>query len=416
MTYLGEFRQNWRTLLATFIGIATGNTLSHYTMSVFAPELIEEFGWSRAQFALIGALPIISLFIVPIAGRFTDRFGVRTAAGVGFIAMSLGFFAYSAMDGSIVEFFAIWLLQHIFGVLTTSLVFTRAIVECYDRARGTALSALMMGAPISGAIAAPLLGLVIEAEGWRVAFIALGAASAIGGITCVTVMGRKRRPSPSHAAGAEQEPEKPRLTRAELVAIARRPAFMLLVGGMFLINIPQPFAASQIKLVVLANGVADQTATWMVSLYATGVMLGRVVFGLALDRIAAHLVALFALSLPAIGLVILASPAGAVWLLAMGILVIGIAQGAEGDVGGYMVSRHFDIRNYGLIFGFVRAALDAGGAIGALILSFTLHLTDSYTPFLLISAATTLFGAFAFFLTGRGKRQAAAATEPAEAF
>jgi MFS family permease len=344
------------------------------------------------------------LLTVPIAGRFTDKFGTRTAALVGFGAMSLGFFAYSLMNGNILVFFAIWLLQHVVGVLTTSLVFTRAIVACFNRARGTALSALMMGAPISGAVAAPLLGWVISTEGWRTGFICLAVVSGIGGLICVAMMGRRGQ------ATSDASLEKPKLTRAELLEIAKRPAFMLIVGGMFLINIPQPFAASQIKLVVLSNGVADNTATWMVSLYATGVMIGRVVFGLALDRISAHKVALFALSLPAIGFVILAAPLATVWLLALGILVIGVAQGAEGDVGGYMVSRHFDIRNYSLIFGFVKAALDAGGAIGALILSFTLHTSDNYAPFLWISAVATIVGAVAFYLTGRGRARA-----PAEA-
>jgi MFS family permease len=100
-----------------------------------------------------------------------------------------------------------------------------------------------------------------------------------------------------------------------------------------------------VKLIVLANGVADQVATWMVSLYATGVIIGRAIFGVALDRIGAHLVALFALSLPAVGFIILASSLNSVWLLALGILVIGAAQGAEGDVGGYMISRHFELEN-----------------------------------------------------------------------
>jgi MFS family permease len=403
MTYLSEFRINWQILLATFIGIATGNTLSHYTMSLFAPELIKEFGWTKAEFALIGALPMISLLTVPIAGRFTDKFGTRTAAFIGFGAMSLGFFAYSFMDGNISEFFAIWLLQHIVGVLTTSLVFTRAIVASFDKARGTALSALMMGAPISGAVAAPLLGWVIATEGWRTGFLTLAVVSALGGIICIAMMGWRRGGSRETAKAAT---EAPKLTRAELLAIVKRPAFLLIVGGMFLINIPQPFAASQIKLVVLSNGIADQAATWMVSLYAIGVMVGRVVFGLALDRISAHRVALFALSLPAIGFVILATPLAGFWMLASGILVIGIAQGAEGDVGGYMVSRHFSIRNYSLIFGFVKAALDAGGAIGALILSFTLRGTDNYAPFMWISAVATILGAIAFFLTGSGRSRA----------
>jgi hypothetical protein len=87
----------------------------------------------------------------------------------------------------------------------------------------------------------------------------------------------------------------------------------------------------------------------------------------------------------------------------MGVLIIGLAQGAEGDVGGYMVSRHFDLKNFSLVFGCVKAGLDGGGAIGAVILSYTLYVTDSYVPFLLLASVTTIIGAFCFFLTGKGR-------------
>lgn len=123
--FLKEFQRNWRSLLATFIGIGTGSAIGHYTLSLFGPELIREFGWSRADYALVGSLPIVTMLVTPLAGRFTDRFGPRIAASVGFAAMSLGFLAFSLMSGNLWEFFAIWIVQHIFGVLSTSLVFSR---------------------------------------------------------------------------------------------------------------------------------------------------------------------------------------------------------------------------------------------------------------------------------------------------
>jgi MFS family permease len=396
MTFFGEFRINWQSLLATFIGIATGSAIGHYTMSLFSPELIAEFGWSKSQFALLGSLPIVTMLVVPLAGRFTDRFGTRTAAIVGFTAMSLGFLAFSVMRGDIIEFFTIWVVQHVFGVLSTSLVFARLVVERFDIARGTALSVLMMGPPLSGAITAPLLGAFIAAEGWRAAFVALAVVSAIGGVICVTFMNGNVKQTSAKKMHVQ-------MSRAELFALIRHPTFLLLVGGMFLINLPQVFASSQLKLIVLSKGITDQAATWMVSLYAIGVMGGRIFFGVALDRVRAHLVALFALGLPAIGLLILTGSVPAVWLLASGVLVIGLAQGAEGDLASYMISRHFDLKNFSLILGFVKAGLDGGGAMGAAILSYTLHVADSYEPFLLISAVATIIGALCFFLTGYGR-------------
>ncbi|MDP3673760.1 MAG: MFS transporter [Novosphingobium sp.] len=403
MSYVREFQVNWQTVLATFIGIATGQALSHYTMSLFAPELIAAFGWSKAEFALVSALPIVTAIITPLAGRFTDRFGARLAASLGFVAISLGFFGMSVMTGSLILFFAIWLGQHMFGVMTTSLVFTRVIVERFDKARGSALSALMLGPPISGAVVAPILGWVIASQGWRAGFVFLAVLSAMGGLVCIVFMGRAAR-----KAGQPTEVKSIKLSRAELMAVAKSRVFILIVAGMAMINIAQPFAASQLKLVVLAKGVADDVGTWMVSLYAVGVIIGRIIFGVLLDRVPANMVALVALSLPAIGFLVLASPTSAVMLLAAGILTIGIAQGAEGDIGGYLVSRHFDLKNYALIFSFVKSALDGGGAIGALLLSYSLTASrsptepdGSYVPFLLLCAASTIVGAILFFMTGR---------------
>lgn len=404
MSYFKEFRVNWQSLLATLLGIATGSAIGHYTLSMFGPELIEEFGWSRSEYALVGTLQIITALATPFAGRFADRFGVRISLIIGFIVMSLGFLAFSVMTGSLSLFFGIWVVQHIFGVLTTSLVFARGIVERFNSARGTALSVMMVGPPLSGAIMAPILGSVMEADGWRAGFVLLAVISAVGGLICVSfIRGAKRAPT----ASAKSE-EELKLTRSEFFSLIRHPTFLLLVGGMALINIPQVFASSQLKLIVLSTGITDQAATWMVSLYATGVIIGRCIFGVVLDRVPAHYVALFALSLPAVGFVIIASPQAATTLIAGGVLLVGIAQGAEGDIGAYMISRHFNLKNFSLIFGFVKAGLDTGGAIGSVILSYSLHTAnDSYVPFLLVAAVATIAGAIAFFLTGAGKNQAA---------
>ena len=159
-----------------------------------------------------------------------------------------------------------------------------------------------------------------------------------------------------------------------------------------------------LKLIVMAQGGDDLTGTKLVSLYAIGVIIGRIIFGVLLDRIKANYVALFALSLPALGFAIMASPTTLVGLLAGAVLLVGIAQGAEGDIGGYLISRHFALKNYSLILGCVKAGLDGGSALGALILSFTLRMTDSYTPFLVIIAITRLLGAVCFFLTGPGRQ------------
>lgn len=400
-TYFGEFRLNWHALLAASTGIALGSAISHYTMSLFGPPLIAEFGWSKSQFALIGSMPLVALVLVPFAGRFTDRFGTRVAATVGFTALPLGFLAFALMTGSLVEFFTIWVVQHIFGILTTSLVFCRLVVERFDVARGIALSVVMSAPPLAGAIAAPTLGHLIEAEGWRAGYFALAAITGLGGLIAITMMGANKRRTAARNADV-------RLSRHELGQLVKHPTFILIIVGMFLVNIPQVFASSQLKLIVMDSGVTSETATWMMSMYAVGVIVGRFLSGLALDRVEPHLVAIATLGLPAIGYFIFASDVTTTTVLAGAVMVIGFAQGAESDVGAYLISRRFDMKNFSLLLSCVTAMIGVGSAVGSLVLSVSLHVTEteSYVPFLLVSAVGTLLGAVSFAMTGSRRARA----------
>ena len=400
LTYTGEFKVHWRTLLAACLGLALGAALNHYMTNLFGPPLIQEFGWEKAQFALIGAVSLLTIPFVPLAGRLVDRIGPRASAVVGFTIVPLTFLAYSMMTGPIYQFFAISIVQHIFGILTTSLVFCRVVVERFDRARGMALSVAMSGPPLIGAIAVPLVGEVVDTEGWRAGYRVLAAISAAGGFTAIMLMGRSSKPKAAQGNDAPARPS-PKLSRAEFADLIRNPAFLLLIGGMLLCNLPQVIVSSQLKLVLMENGAASRLATFIVSLYAIGVVVGRFISGFALDRIPAHIVAIFALGLPAVGFMVLASPAQASWLLAGAVLLVGLAQGAEGDVGAYITSRKFELRHYSFIYSFLIVSMGLASALGSLLLSATLHTTGNFDLFLTICAIVTVGGALCFFLTGR---------------
>lgn len=375
--------------------MSLGLALNHFVISLFAPRMIAEFGWSRSLYALLGATPFVSMLLIPFCGRLTDHFGPRTAATIGFVALPIGYVTLSLMTGNFYVFWAVTLVNSVLGVLTTTLVFARVIVERFDKARGIALSIVMSGAPLSGALLVPLIAHIIDIGGWRSGYHALALISIVGGLLTVTLLG-PRRGTPSAAIERRQM-----FGRADFAFLFSSPVLLLTMAGMFLVNIPASLASLQLKLMLQDNGASDHTGTWIVALYAAGVAVGRVLCGLSLDRIAAHKVAATALGLPAIGLAALASPYDATWVLAAAILLIALAQGAEGDIGAYLVSRKLSLTHYSFIISMMTVALTLGAATGSLILSLTLKLTDSYAPFLWISAGATLIGVWVFFLTGR---------------
>lgn len=382
------------------LGLALGSALNIYTLSLFGPALIEEFGWTKAQFALVSSLSLISLVFIPFIGRFVDWIGPRAAGIIGYIAVPSCFFAFSLMSGDIFEFYAITLVKNVLGVLTTSLVFCRVIVERFDVARGMALSVAMTGPPLVGAIAAPIVGEIIDTEGWRAAYRVLSLVSFVGGMLAMMLIGLRHRGSQREHGEPPKKKHAP-LTRKEFFALARQPAFPLLVGGMFLINFPQVIVSSQMKLVLYESGATSSFATWLLSLFAISVIVGRFVCGYALDRVQPHLVAVAALGMPALGLFALASPFDASWLLVGAVALTGLAQGAEGDVGAMLTSRKFALHHYSFIYSFVVAAMGAATAVGSLVLSYMLHRTDSYDGFLVLAGLVTFAGVACFHFIGR---------------
>jgi MFS family permease len=409
--YFQEFRFNWPTLMGATLGLALGAALNHYMTNLFAPALIDEFGWARSQFALVGTLGLATMVVVPFAGRFTDRFGARIAASIGFVIVPLTFLAFSLMRGNIYEFFAITVVQYMFGVLTTTLVFSRVVVERFDKGRGMALSVLMSGAPLVGAFVVPIVGEVITAYGWRAGYQLLAAISAAGGIVAVATVGSRKQVRDEGSSTPRKRQGTP-LTRAEFLAIVRRPAFILIIAGMFFCNVPSVLVSSQLKLVLMESGAASTVATYMVSLYAIGVVVGRFISGFALDKISPQTVAATALGLPAVGFLILASPLNEVWLLAGAVLLVALAQGAEGDIGAYLTSRTFDMQHFSLIYSFLIASMGLAMAVGSVVLSVTLGATERFDIFLLAAAALTIVGALCFFMTGRGGSPSQPALDP----
>ena len=395
--YWGEFRTHWRPLLAATMGRGFGIGLSAYTMSLFAPKLIAEFGWPRSQFALLGSMGLLMLIAQPITGRLTDRFGVRAVSTVGVLAGPSAYIAFAMQPGSIRAFFAIAVLQIVVGTLTTSPVYTRIVAERFERARGLAFSIVMTGPPLVGAVLAPLLGRFIESEGWRNGYLLMGGITMAFGLIAVAM-------TPPHI-GTRPDEDVPVESKAGYGVIVRNPAFWVLIIGMILVNFPQGLVSAQMKLMLMDSGAQSQTATWLISIYAVGVMVGRFACGLSLDRMQPHHVAALTLSMPAIGMMLMASPFDATIVLALSVAMMGLAQGAEGDVAAYLVSRRFGLNVFSLVMGLVGASIAGGAALGSLTLSYTLGLWGSYAPFLVIGACVTLVGALLFLTLGHGSRK-----------
>lgn len=403
--YRQELTRHWRALVAASAGMAAGFLLNHYIANIFAPHLLDAFPWTRAQFALVGAFGMINLATIPLIGRLTDRIGIRPVAAVGVIAFPLTFVALSLMSGSFTVFAIISLLQYLLcGATTSSIVYSRLIAERFTTARGIALAIGATTPALVGVIASPLLQLLIDTQGWRAGYLAVAAYVGTVGLIALMLLPR-RLPS--------QVSARPKAKRGEgdyrLIFGSR--TFWIVAGGFLLCNLIYPLQSSQMKLMLEENGVDSTAGSWMISLFAGGVLAGRFLCGVALDRFPAHLVAGIALGLPGIGLLTIASGMASPTVLATSIAVMGLSLGAESDLAAYLVMRYFKLEIYGTVLGLVVTSLALSASLGSVILSATLHVTGSFSAYLLFGSAGCIGGAALFLMLGS---MPAAAPDPVQ--
>jgi MFS family permease len=389
--YLTEFRQNWRVLLASFIGLGGGMAGITMAPGIFAPHLLREFAWTRSEFAAVIALSIVLVFAYPVVGQLADRLGARRTALIGVIGLPLIFIAFSMQNGDLRMYAALFVAQIMIGATTTSAVYTRAIVQHIEKSRGLALAIVASGPGITAAVGGPLLNDFVATHGWRPGYLAIAAFMAVVGAMALAML-------PIERPVATDAQAKPRTARGDFTMLFKLPAFWILMGALFLVGLPLPLSWSQMNLLLEDNGVIGAAASPMISAFAVGTLAGRFACGLALDRFPAQIVAFIALALTGVGLLMIASNLDAAWILILAIFLFGLSMGAEADLVSYIISRTFDLRVYSTVVGMSSLSIAIASSCGGLLLSYLFTFNTSFVTFLVITGAGTFIGAAMFLL------------------
>jgi MFS family permease len=387
-----EWFGGWRVVLAAGVGAAAGLILYPYVSSLFIKHHTGEFGWTRGEssFASIAALAAGAL--APLVGRLADTIGVRPVIVLGALGFAGACLGMSLQTGDLWLYYGLNFLLVFFGLGTTSITWARPVSATFVRSRGLALSAALSSVTLTAAVTPSLLNAVIEAQGWRAGWVMLGAMAVAGSALGLLLLPRV----------------KPRLeavvNSSRLGEAARTPAFWLLVAGMFIINIPSGGLMAQMAALVGDKGFRGADVAAIMSAFAVSVFFGRLIAGACLDRFPPQLVTFIAMGVPAIGCLLLLGQSAVLPLVISGIVLAGLSQGAEGDVGPFLIGRYFGLKAFGALMGSVNAAVVTGTGVGGVLFAQAHDHTGSYDVALWSGAGCFLVGACCFAMIGAARR------------
>jgi len=189
--------------------------------------------------------------------------------------------------------------------------------------------------------------------------------------------------------------------------IFRSRAFWMLAAAMLLVNLPQTIPQAQLKNLMLENGVNGLAMGQIIVAMLLGQLSGRLIAGFAIDRMNPYFVAFLTMTVPSLGLFIIASGLDAMIVLTASVYFIGFTFGAEGDVVAYLVARRFGVEVYSSVMGLLTAVMSASTSIGAIFLGATLARTGNFVTFLLVTGSGVMAGSLLLLVLGRDEKNPA---------
>jgi predicted MFS family arabinose efflux permease len=364
----------WLVVTGSTLALVVGNgAILFFTFGVFLKPITEEMGWHRGT-ASLGVTIGLTLggLATPFVGRLIDRCGVQKVTLAAITVFAVGVAAIS-LANSVTTFVLLYAFAGLLSGGHAPLPYAKAITAWFDVQRGLALGIAMAGVGFGAALMPQVADLLLEAFGWREAYIALGVLTWLIAFPMVLLF--VKEPSRSEAETTA------RLSSADGDDVGnalRKKEFWIIAVPILLVVTAVNGTIAHLVALLTDRGISHDTATRMLIAVGLSTIIGRLVSGYLLDRVFAPYLAAVIFALPLLGLLALLSGSASPMLALSAAILLGLALGAEVDVIGYLVGRYFGLRRYGQIYGYMFAVFTIGSGVGPYLMGLSFDFMHSY--------------------------------------
>jgi MFS family permease len=397
----------WVVVGAVWVTLAIASGL-YFSFPVFFVALLDEFGWSRgATAAAFSISSVIQGVLSPVIGMLVDRLGPRRVMLGGAAVLGVACVLASRI-GSLWSLYAVVGVLAAIGLCAVSWVPSGTLIaRWFAERRGSVLGLAFSGMGAGVLVMGPLAQWLITAHGWRAAYAILGVGT-LAVLLPLIWFGVREAPvnTATTSAAPRSGTELPTASR-DVGDALRTAAFWAL----FFAYLCTPLAVFS----VVTHSVAFAVDHGFARLFVAGIfgltgllsVVGRIVFGMAADRIGRAASATISYGCTALGTLCLLSleiapHAAALYAYA---LFFGLGFGARGPIITAMASQIFPGRRFGVIYGILSVGNGIGGGVAPWFGGFVYDLTGSYRVAFLIAVAFCAIGSACFWLARAPRRR-----------
>ena len=386
----------WKTHMGAFICALMVVGTTGYAFGLFVVPVSEDLGLSRATVnnGYIAFLLGVAL-ISPFAGRMLDRLSTRITITLGGVLFGLGMIGLANI--SMLPVMLVLIAGPIsFGMaICGTLAANTIVVRWFKRRRGRALGILAISTSMGGFIFSPLIALLIENFGWRIALASVGALVmvVVPLVNLLLIRDKPRGSEPGYAeemedddvasavAGQPLADNNREWTYADL--FRNRNFWFVSIALTLLFTSDQALLVSQVAH-FKDSGIDLTAAAMIASCMAVSAMGGKLLVGYMADKVDLRLV-FFAVAIAHAVLLAVYLWMPPYWALLTLATLFGIGVGGVFPVWSTLLAWLFGPKSYGTIMGLMTIPMKGFSMVSVRFVGEVHDRTGSYE------------GAFVFF-------------------
>ena len=373
-----EWRANWRLLLASIVCIPVPAAMS-YQLGQFMGPLEQEFGWTRAEISVGYSISLLLGFATaPLIGWLVDRTNARLLALSGILLTGVTMAAFSLATSSLTLWIGLWCLVSLVGGLAGPTVWLAVVSGAFEKNRSLAISMTLCGMSLASALAPLAARLLIDAYGWRTAWVLLGLVWSGPAFILSLLFFFDRRPARQPAPGKTGPDSAAGEPRPLVRRVLLSGTFIRLALAVVTIGMAGSSFAFHLAPALMDKGMNATTAAAIAGIFGLTAIAGRLFLGWIFDRVPQAALTTLVMALYALAALILAQDSVSVPLAVLGCVVLGLASGAMGVIVACLITRLFASAIFGVVYGSLMSLSVLAAAIGPLVVSQIHDSTGSY--------------------------------------
>jgi len=341
--------------LLSFLSTGLAIGMTQYSFGEFAAPLQSQFGWSQTELNLSLSFGFISGIVAPLAGKWTDRFGVRPVMFGSLLLIAVGF-ALRPLMSELWHWYTLSAFVYAGFPGATVLPAGKVVAAWFPDSVGRMTGLVVAGNNFGGMTMPPIAATAIGLLSWHWAYLAFGATMvllALAVVAAVTEDPRRvavemRRTGRKPVSAGERARQSLGLTVSQAL---RSASFWLTIIGITAATFTYQGVLTQLRQHFGEVGFAPAAATLAVTVIATMGIGSKLAFGRASERWSARRMTVLSLAFQAAGVVLMIMPNGGIAMVWAGVVVFALGFGGLGALIVLVVRQTFGMKSFGAIMG-----------------------------------------------------------------